>query len=200
MKANSNIVLSDKEKTKMKKELEKTFKKMLQIMKFDTETDQQILDTPRRMAKMYVDELFSGCYTAPPKITTFDNVEGNDDMVILGPIAVKSCCSHHIIPFMGQCWIGYLPTDKVVGISKLARIVKWFMRRPQIQEELTKQIADFVIDELKASGVAVYMEAQHLCMVARGVEENNSWMKTSAVRGVFATDHSAKAEFLNLIK
>ena len=116
---------------------------------------------------MYVNELFSGCYTEAPKLTIFDNVDSNNDLVFLGPISIKSTCSHHIIPFIGNAYISYIPNKKVVGISKIARTVKWFMRRPQIQEELTKQIADYLYKELEPLGVAVRIEAQHLCMIAR---------------------------------
>ena len=199
IKANGNIVLSQSEKDVMIEQLSVKYKEILEIMKFDTEGDQQIQDTPHRISKMYVNELFSGCYTAEPKITVFDNDEGIDDMVFLGPISVKSTCSHHIIPFTGNAYIAYIPDKKLVGISKLARVVKWFMRRPQIQEELVKQIADYIIDKLKPKGVAVYMEAQHLCMISRGVEEYDSWMKSAAVRGLFKEESSLKQEFMSMI-
>lgn len=199
IKANNNIVLTDKERQKMISKLEKQFRDVLITMKFDVDNDQQIQDTPKRMAKMYVNELFSGCYTEEPKITTFDNVEKMDDIVFLGPISVKSTCSHHFVPFIGEVYLAYLPNEKLVGISKLARVVKWFMRRPQIQEELVKQIADYVEDKLQPKGVAVFLKAQHLCMIARGVEEYDSWMKSSAVRGAFK-EQTLKEEFFNMIK
>ena len=144
----------------------KKYKEFLEILKFDVDTDQQLQGTPERVARMYVNELFTGCYTEEPKITAFDNTKEYDEMVFLGPISIKSTCSHHIIPFLGEAYIAYIPDRKVVGISKLSRIVKWFMRRPQIQEELTKQIAEYLEKTLEPKGVAVYIKAQHLCMVA----------------------------------
>jgi GTP cyclohydrolase I len=200
IKANSNLVLDYKEEKKMIKKLEKHFTKILQDMNFDLENDQQIKDTPHRVAKMWVKELFSGCYNAEPKITVFDNTEKCKDIVFVGPISIKSTCSHHFVPFIGQAYIAYIPNEKIIGVSKLARITKWFMRRPQIQEELTKQIADYIMEKLEPQGVAVFVEAQHLCMTVRGVEESNSFMKTSAVRGIFNEDTSAKHEFFDMIK
>jgi GTP cyclohydrolase IA len=200
MKANSNMVLNTMERDQMIDKLTVKFKEVLQVMNFDVDTDQQIVGTPFRMAKMYVNELFSGCYTEAPKMTVFDNVDKIKDMVFLGPISVKSTCSHHFIPFIGSAFIAYIPNDKIVGISKLARVVKWFMRRPQIQEELVKHITDYIEKELQPLGIAVHIKAQHLCMIARGVEEYDSWMKSTAVRGVFHESPSAKQEFMDMIK
>ena len=199
MKANSNKILNTKEKDKMIKKLEKHFRNILKDMHYDVQNDQQIQDTPARIAKMWVNDLFTGNYDEQPKITVFDNEENIDDMIFLGPISIKSTCSHHFIPFLGEAYISYIPDKKIVGISKLARIVKWFMRRPQIQEELIKQIADYIEKVLEPKGVVVYIKAQHLCMVARGVEENNSWMKSSAVRGVFRDSEAARKEFFDMV-
>lgn len=197
--ANESYCRSEDERERMIFELTLKFKDVLETMQFDVENDQQLKDTPKRMAKMYVNELFSGCYTEEPSVTVFDNTKGYDEMVFLGPIQVKSTCSHHFVPFIGEAFIAYIPDKKVVGISKLARIVKWFMRRPQIQEELTKQIADYIEYKLKPKGVAVYIEAQHLCMIARGVEEYDSKMKTSAIRGEFIQPE-VRQEFFNMVK
>ena len=199
MKANDNKVLTEKQKNKMIKKLEKHFVNILKDMQYDIENDQQIQDTPHRIAKMWVNDLFSGNYNEQPKITVFDNVNDIDDMVFLGPISIKSTCSHHFIPFLGEAYVSYIPDKKIIGISKLARIVRWFMRRPQIQEELVKQIADYIQEFLNPKGVVVYIKAQHLCMVARGVEENNSWMKSSAVRGVFRDSQAARKEFFDMV-
>jgi len=198
MKSNSNELKTPKEKQKIINKLEKSFKKILEDMGFDVENDQQLTDTPKRISKMWVNELFTGCYDEEPKITVFENDNNVDSMIFLGPISLKSNCSHHFIPFIGKAYISYIPNDKIIGVSKLARIVKWFMRRPQIQEELTQQIADYIIDKLDPKGVAVYIEAQHLCMTARGVEEYNSEMKTSEVRGVFEKPE-VRSEFFNMI-
>lgn len=198
IKANGNIVLEDSEKTLMIEKLTSHFKEILKDMKYDLD-DQQIKETPKRIAKMWINELFKGNYEKAPDLTVFENTEKINDIVFLGPISVKSTCSHHFIPFIGNCFIAYIPNEKIVGISKLARIVKWFMRRPQIQEELVKQIANYIEEKLNPKGVAVYIEAQHLCMTVRGVEEYNSKMKSSAIRGAFNED-ACRKEFFDMIK
>lgn len=198
IKANENVVLEDSEKTLMIEKLTSHFKEILKDMKYDLD-DQQIKETPKRIAKMWINELFKGNYEKAPDLTVFENTEKINDIVFLGPISVKSTCSHHFIPFIGNCFIAYIPNEKIVGISKLARIVKWFMRRPQIQEELVKQIADYIEEKLNPKGVAVYIEAQHLCMTVRGVEEYNSKMKSSAIRGAFNED-ACRKEFFDMIK
>ena len=200
MFSNESSVQTDEQKNDMIEKAAVKIKEFLEILKFDVDTDQQLQGTPRRVAKMYVNELFRGCYEAEPSMTVFDNTKEYDEMVFLGPISIKSTCSHHIIPFLGSLYVAYIPNKKVVGISKLARIAKWFMRRPQIQEELTKQIADYIEAKLSPKGVAVYIEAQHLCMVARGVEETNSFMKTSELKGAFKENATTRDEFFSMIK
>lgn len=199
MFANESMVLTDEQKLIMIEEASHKFKEFLEVLKFDVDNDQQLQGTPYRVAKMYVNELFKGCYEPEPPMTVFDNTKNYDEMVFLGPISVKSTCSHHIIPFLGEAYIAYIPNEKVVGISKLSRIVKWFMRRPQIQEELTEQIAEYIQAKLQPKGVAVYLKAQHLCMVARGVEETSSQMKTSKLTGCFIEEDSARAEFFQMV-
>lgn len=199
MRSNGNTVLTEKEIQKKQTKLEKVFVQMIETLGYDT-NDQQLQDTPKRMAKMYVRELFQGSFTEEPKMTVFENTEHCDSMVFLGDISVKSTCSHHFVPFLGKAYIAYIPDKKIVGISKLARVVKWFMRRPQIQEELTKQISDYIEEKLNPKGVAVYIEAQHLCMIARGVEEYNSMMKTSDLRGVFMENPETRNEFFQMVK
>lgn len=156
--------------------------------------------TPHRVAKMYIDELFEGVYTDPPDITVFPNEKEYDEIIISGPIAVKSMCSHHFEPFSGYAFIGYMPADKVIGVSKLTRISRWFARRPQIQEELTEQIAHYLEDKLQPEGVMVQIKAKHYCMLHRGVNEHNAQMITSVALGKFRDQQSAKMEFLELIK
>ncbi len=200
IKANGNLFLTTEEKKEMIENVQSLYYKILQEFRFDVENDQQIKDTPKRWAKMMVNELLQGCYTPEPKITVFDNTENYDQMIFLGPIELKSLCSHHFKSFIGSAYIAYIPDKKIVGISKLARIVKWFMRRPQIQEELTKQIANYIENILQPLGCAVYIEATHLCMIARGVEENqNAKMISSDLRGNFK-DKSTKDEFLKMIE
>lgn len=199
MISNDNMVLTEVEKDLMIEKVAQKYKEFLEALQFDTETDQQLIGTPYRVAKMYVNELFTGCYTKEPSITVFDNTKNYDEMVFLGPISIKSTCSHHIIPFIGEIFLCYVPDKKIIGISKLSRIVKWFMRRPQIQEELTEQIAEYIQKILQPKGVAVYLKAQHLCMIARGVEETDSYMKTSKLTGCFMDEPSARAEFFQMV-
>jgi len=158
-----------------------------------------LIDTPRRVAKSY-DKLFGG-YIQDPKniITVFDN-EGYDEMIICKDIDFYSTCEHHMIPFVGKAHIGYIPNDKIVGLSKLPRLVEVFARRLQNQERLTKQIADTLSDLLKPKGVGIVMEAEHLCVKARGVEKQNAKMTTSSFTGLFRSNMNTRSEFLNLIK
>lgn len=200
MKANSNILVTKELKEDMIYTLSEKFKEIFKIMQFDVDTDQQIIDTPERVAKCWINDFFKGCYDEQPKVTVFDNTENIDSMVFVGPIDIKSTCSHHFVPFIGSAYISYIPNEKICGISKLARITEWFMRRPQIQEELTKQIADFIQETLNPKGVAVYIKAQHMCMTMRGVEQSNSWMKTSELRGCFKDEHETRKEFFDMIK
>lgn len=198
--ANDNLILSQDEKDVTIRKVQNLFGQILEELHFDVKNDQQIQDTPRRWAKMMVNELLAGCYNEPPKITVFDNTKNYDQMVFLGPIEVMSLCSHHFQNFIGYAYIAYVPDKKIVGISKLARIVKWYMRRPQIQEELTNQIADYIENVLKPKGLAVFIKATHLCMVARGVEETQeAKMQTSDLRGCLK-DFDAKNEFQNMIE
>jgi len=196
--ANGNIPISLEEKNNKKKKLENVFEEMLDILDFDRENDPNIKETPKRMAKMYIDELFSGCFSSDPKITTFPNTKKYDEMIISGPISVKSTCSHHLVPFTGSAYVAYIPDDKVIGLSKLSRIVKFFMRRPQIQEELTEQVVEYLQKLLSPKGIMVVIKAQHLCMTIRGVEEVNSWMFTSSVRGAFADNAETRKEFFDV--
>ena len=198
--ANGNKVLTTEEKTEMKNKLEGLFAQVLDTLGYDRENDHNIKDTPKRVAKMYVEELLKGNFNEPPKITTFPNAKSYDEMIISGPISVKSLCSHHLVSITGEAFLGYVPGERVVGLSKLARIVQFFMRRPQIQEEMTQQIINYVDDLLKPKGVIVVIKATHMCMTIRGVEEPNALMTTSAVRGAFATNPETRKEFFDLIK
>jgi GTP cyclohydrolase I len=199
MLANDNKVLTLEEKNEMKKNVEILFRQILREFNFDVDIDQQIKDTPKRWTKMMVDELLSGCYTEEPKLTVFKNTKGCDSMIFIGPIQIKSLCSHHLKSFIGEAYLGYIADENLCGISKLSRIVNWFMRRPQIQEELTKQIADYIENKLNPKGCGVFITAQHLCMSVRGVNEYNSKMKTSELRGCFRNPE-VREEFFNLIK
>lgn len=179
-------------------EIEFHFQKILDALVIDTENDHNTKNTAKRVAKMYVTELFSGRYKSMPEITTFPN-QGYDQMLISGPIKIKSICAHHMMPIVGNCWIGYKPAECVVGLSKFNRLVRWVSRRPQIQEEMTEQIASLIEEQLKPKGIAVLIKAEHFCLTHRGVEEHESDMLTSVMRGEFRTESSLKKEFLNLV-
>ncbi len=155
-------------------------------------------DTPSRVVRMY-GELLAGLETDPAEhlSRTFD--EPYDEIVLLRDIEFSSLCEHHLLPFMGRAHLAYLPNDRVVGLSKLARTVEAFARRPQVQERMTAQIADALMEHLNAKGVLAIVESEHLCMKVRGVNQPNSHMVTSAVRGVFKTDPAARVEALALI-
>lgn len=196
--ANGNTPLTKEQIEEKKQKLESVFSEMIEIFEFDRDEDANVKDTPKRMAKMYMDELLVGCYSQPPNITKFPNTKDYDEMIISGPISVKSICSHHFVPFIGHAWVGYIPDKEVVGLSKLARITQFFMRRPQIQEELNQQIANYIEDLLSPKGVIVVIRSQHHCMTIRGVEEPNSWMYTSSVRGAFAENPETRKEFFDV--
>ena len=196
--ANGDLILSQEAKEEKIKKLTKLFEDMLDILGFDR-NDQNLKRTPERIAKMYINELLYGVYNSPPDITVFQNDKKVNSMIVLGPIRVNSLCSHHFVPFIGWAYVGYIPNKKITGISKLARIVNWFARRPQIQEELTEQIADFVEEKLKPLGVGVYITAQHGCMQIRGIQEPNAWMTTMALRGVFY-NIEVREEFLKYVR
>ncbi|MGE0228629.1 MAG: GTP cyclohydrolase I FolE [Dehalococcoidia bacterium] len=156
-------------------------------------------ETPRRIASMY-QELFEGLQQDPVAVLSVGFEEGHDEMVILREIPFYSMCEHHFMPFHGEAHVGYLPDGRIVGLSKIARAVDIFARRPQVQERLTGQIADCIEDVLGAKGVGVVIEAEHLCMTARGVRKPGSKMVTSAMRGRFRTDQNTRQEFLGLIR
>ncbi|MBN2378167.1 MAG: GTP cyclohydrolase I FolE [Sedimentisphaerales bacterium] len=157
-----------------------------------------LLKTPNRVARMY-GELFGGMNDDPKRHVQQVFTEDYDEIVLLKDIPFYSMCEHHLLPFMGQAHVGYLPRGKVVGISKLARIVASFARRPQVQERLTTQIAEFLMNEIDARGVAVVMEATHTCMTIRGVKKPGSKMVTSAMLGVFRKDARSRGEVMSLL-
>jgi len=157
-----------------------------------------LLDTPRRVAKMYA-ELFEGLTDDPSRHLVVNFTEHYDEMVILRDIPFHSICEHHLLPFMGRAHVAYLPRGKVAGVSKLARVVECFARRPQIQERLTTQIADFLMEKLDARGVGVVIEAEHTCMTIRGIRKPGSVMVTSAMRGLFKSNPSTRSEAINLL-
>lgn len=158
-----------------------------------------LIETPDRVARMY-EEIFSGLEENPKKHLKIFTEEDNDEMVVVRDIPLYSMCEHHLIPFIGKAHIAYIPGDgRVIGLSKLARIVNCFARRPQLQERLTSQVADFLFDNLKPQGVAVVVEAEHLCMTMRGARASGSQTRTSAMRGIMRSDARTRAEAMSLL-
>lgn len=157
-----------------------------------------LAETPARVARMYA-ELFSGLHTDPKVHLQKFFTEKYDEMVLVKDIAFNSMCEHHLLPFIGKAHIGYVPNGKVVGLSKLARVVEEVSRRPQVQERMTEQIANLLIQELDVKGVAVVIEAAHSCMTIRGIRKPNSLCVTSAMKGLFRTNLSSRSEVMTLI-
>ncbi len=158
-----------------------------------------LADTPARVARMYA-ELFEGLRIDPTEHLRVGFEAGHDEMVILRDIPFYSVCEHHFMPFHGTAAVGYIPDGRVVGVSKLARLVEGYARRPQLQERLTSQVADALMDTLRPDGVAVVIEAEHLCMTQRGIKKPGSRMVTSATRGLFRKNEVTRAEFLSLVR
>jgi GTP cyclohydrolase I len=175
---------------------------VLESLVIDTASDHNTQDTARRIAKMYVTEVFRGRYYRPPTVTQFPNAERLNELMIVGPVKVRSACSHHFCPIIGRVWIGLMPNEKskLIGLSKYVRLTDWIMTRPQIQEEAIQQLADLLVAKMKPDGLAVVMEADHFCMHWRGVKDENARMITSVMRGAFLKDHSLRREFLSLIR
>ena len=174
---------------------------VLDSMVIDTQNDHNTQNTARRVAKMYLKEVFKGRYVEGPEVTEFPNAEHLNELMIVGPITVRSACSHHLCPVIGQIWIGVMPNEhtNVIGLSKYARLAEWIMGRPQIQEEAVVQLADLIQEKTQPDGLAIVMEASHFCMGWRGVKDMDSKMINSVMRGVFLKDANLRREFLALI-
>ena len=201
--ANDNIAdfLQPGELERLLDEVEAKMQGVLDSLVIDTAGDHNTQNTARRVAKMYVNEVFKGRYAQAPTITEFPNAEHLNELMIVGPITVRSACSHHFCPVIGKIWIGVLPNEhtNVIGLSKYARLVDWVMGRPQIQEEAVVQLADLIMDKTQPDGLGIVMEASHFCMSWRGVREMDSKMINSVMRGVFLTNPTLRREFLSLI-
>lgn len=176
-------------------------KGVLESLVIDTESDHNTQDTARRVAKMYLTEVFRGRYMPAPALTEFPNIERLNELMIVGPITVRSACSHHFCPIMGRLWIGLMPNEhsNLIGLSKYARLAEWVMSRPQIQEEAITQMAELLIRRVSPDGLAVVMEADHFCMHWRGVKDSETKMINSVMRGSFLKDAALRREFLSLI-
>ena len=201
--ANDNIAefIEPGELERLLDEVEDKMKGVLSSMVIDTEHDHNTDQTARRVAKMYLTEVFRGRYVHPPAITEFPNAEHLNELMIVGPITVRSACSHHLCPVIGQVWIGVLPNEhtNVIGLSKYARLAEWVMGRPQIQEEAVVQLADLIQEKTQPDGLAIVMEASHFCMGWRGVKDMDSKMINSVMRGSFLKDPNLRREFLSLL-
>jgi GTP cyclohydrolase IA len=201
--ANDNIsdFVEPGELEELTKEVASKMSEVLESLVIDVEHDHNTRETARRVAKMYVSEVFRGRFVPIPKITEFPNASHLNELMIMGPITVRSACSHHLCPIMGRLWIGVMPNQQsnLIGLSKYSRLVEWIMTRPQIQEEAVIQLADILVQRVNPDGLAVVMEADHFCMHWRGVKDNASKMTNSVMRGVFLKDGALRREFLSLI-
>ena len=201
--ANDNIAdfIEPGELERLLDEVEDKMKDVLSSLVIDTDHDHNTDQTARRVAKMYLNEVFRGRYVSSPSITEFPNAEHLNELMIVGPITVRSACSHHLCPVIGQIWIGVLPNEhtNVIGLSKYARLAEWVMGRPQIQEEAVVQLADLIQQKTQPDGLAIVMEATHFCMGWRGVKDMDSKMINSVMRGSFLKDPNLRREFLSLI-
>ncbi|MDR3551746.1 MAG: GTP cyclohydrolase I FolE [Clostridia bacterium] len=181
-----------------KAKIEQAVKMILEAVGEDADR-QGLLETPRRVAQMY-EEIFSGLGHDPREYLKFFDENENDEMVIVKDIPLYSMCEHHLLPFIGKAHVAYIPRGgKILGLSKLARIVDCFARRPQLQERLTSQVADFLYRELSPYGVAVVIEAEHLCMTMRGVRAAGAVTRTSALRGIMKSDDRTRSETMTLL-
>ena len=201
-RANQSIELSKEEISEMIDQAATAYAKLMDALKIDWKNDPHSEDTPRRVAKSFVNDLITGCYTAPPNITAFENTDGYDGIVFQGDVDVKSICSHHHLSFLGKAHVAYIPgaDGKVIGLSKLNRIVEWFARRPQVQENLSMQIHDYITKECAGNrGVAVMIEAKHMCASCRGVR-HDSTMMTSKLSGAFEQNDATRNEFYKFIE
>lgn len=172
---------------------------LLRALVIDVDNDHNTRGTALRVARMYLQEVFAGRYHQPPRLTDFPNAKQLDQVYTVGPITVRSACSHHLVPILGKCWVGIKPSERVIGLSKFVRLAEWVFSRPHIQEEAVMILADEIERLVKPVGLIVIVKAQHYCMKWRGVREPDTSMVTSVVRGEFRDKPHMKAEFLDLI-
>jgi len=201
--ANDNIsaFIAPGEMEALQEEVEARMKAVLESLVIDTTSDHNTQQTARRVAKMYLNEVFRGRYEPEPAVTQFPNAERLNELMIVGPLQVRSACSHHFCPIMGHLWIGVMPNEhsSLLGLSKYARLAEWIMGRPQIQEEAVAQLAELLMERVSPDGLAVVMQAEHFCMHWRGVRDADSKLINSVMRGSFLKDASLRREFLSLI-
>ncbi len=201
--ANDNIAafIEPGELDALQAEVTEKMQAVLRSLVIDTDSDHNTQETAKRVAKMFVREVFAGRYVAAPSVTEFPNVSRLNELMIVGPIKVRSACSHHLCPIMGKVWIGLLPNEhsNLIGLSKYARLTEWIMGRPQIQEEAVTMLANELQERVQPDGLALVMEADHFCMHWRGVKDSESKMTNSVMRGAFMKDANLRREFLSLI-
>ncbi len=201
--ANDNIAsyIEDGELELLHLEVAAKAEQLLRALVIDIEGDHNSHDTARRVAKMYLTEVFAGRYRAQPPVTEFPNVKRLNELMIVGPVTVRSACSHHLCPIIGRIWIGVMPNEHsaLIGLSKYARLVEWVMTRPQIQEEAMMQLAELLQEKMQPDGLAIVMEADHYCMQWRGVKDMDSKMTNSVMRGSFLRNSDLRKEFLALL-
>jgi GTP cyclohydrolase I len=187
IKSGQNQISSELSIELKEEQVEIAYGELLTALGYDWQNDPNMKDTPKRVAKMYIHEITSGSYFEEPKVTTFENDGLYSGLIFEGNITVRSLCSHHMMPFFGKAHIAYIPkkNTKIIGLSKFNRIVDWFAKRPQLQEQLTTQIHDYFVDKLQGClGVAVMVEADHMCVRMRGVKDDSTMM-TTKLSGVF---------------
>ena len=202
--ANDNIAafVREGELQELRAEVEARLQDVLHALVIDTDSDHNTRETARRVAGMFVSEVFRGRYEAAPPATAFPNVSRLNELMVVGPIRVRSACSHHLCPILGKVWIGILPNagSDLIGLSKYARLADWIMSRPQIQEEAIVMLADELERRVRPDGLAVVIEADHFCMHWRGVKDDGAQMKNSVMRGAFLADAALRREFLGLLR
>ena len=202
--ANDNIAdfIEDGELGELQDEVQARMQEVLHALVIDTDNDHNTQGTARRVAKMFVREVFAGRYAPAPAVTAFPNVSHLNELMIVGPLKVRSACSHHLCPILGQVWIGVLPNaaSDLIGLSKYARLAEWVLGRPQIQEEAVVMLADALERRIRPDGLAVVMQASHFCMHWRGVKDDGALMRNSVMRGAFLKNATLRREFLSLLE
>jgi GTP cyclohydrolase I len=201
--ANDNIAafIREGELAELESEVEARMQEVLEALVIDTDSDHNTNETAKRVARMFLTEVFRGRYVPIPSVTEFPNFSRLNELMIVGPVKVRSACSHHLCPILGRVWIGILPNEhsNLIGLSKYARICEWIMSRPQIQEEAVMMLANELQVRVKPDGLAIVMEADHFCMHWRGVRDDESMMTNSVMRGAFLKDANLRREFLSLL-
>jgi GTP cyclohydrolase I len=201
--ANDNIssAIEAGELEALQDEVAAKMKAVLESLVIDVENDHNTQDSARRVARMYLNEVFRGRYVPAPAVTEFPNASNLNELMIVGPITVRSACSHHLCPIMGRVWVGVMPNQhsNLIGLSKYSRLAEWIMARPQIQEEAISQLAELLMDMVKPDGLAIVIEADHFCMHWRGVRDTGAKMVNSIMRGSFLKNPALRREFLALI-